>query len=194
MKTILSITSIILFSLLISFSSCNDDAENPDVIQLLVNSSVEAGSSNPNKWYVGPEGDYQTSWTSEHSFTGDKSLLIASDNDVGKFTYWYQRIVEDIPHGQRLKLSSMIKLDKVDPNGEGVAIAVRGDDENQKRVFFYTTQGDIPIRGDEDWQEYFVEMKSNITEDVSTIYVFLILSDNTFGTVYFDDIKLETIN
>lgn len=99
MKTLLSISSVILFVLFVSLSSCNDDSESPDVIQLLINSSVEAGSSKPNKWYVGPEGDYQTSWTSEHSFSGDKSLMISSDNDVGKFSYWYQRIAADIPHG-----------------------------------------------------------------------------------------------
>ena len=194
MKTLQTITSIIILALLITVSSCNDNSEDPDVIQLLINSSVEAGSSSPNKWFVGPVGDYQTSWTSEHSFTGSKSLMIASNNDIGQFTYWFQRIVENIPHGRRLKLSSMIKLDQVDPNSEGVAIAVRGDDEDQNSVFFFTTQGDIPIRGDEDWQEFYVEMKSTIAEDVSTIYVFLILSDDTFGTVYFDDIKLETIN
>lgn len=193
MKT-LNFIPLFIISILIISSSCNDDSPNPDVIQLLINSSVEAGNQQPNKWYVGPEGTYQTSWTYDHSFTGVKSLLISSDNDIGEFTYWYQSIIEDIPHGSRMRLSSMIKLDNVDPNSDGAAIAVLGDDQDRQRVFFYTTQGDIPIRGDQDWTKFSVDMKSNIQEEVTRLWVFLILGNNTEGRVYFDDITLETIN
>jgi len=189
----LNFIPLFIIPILIISSSCNDDSPNPDVIQLLINSSIEAGNQQPNKWYVGPEGTYQTSWTDDHSFTGVKSLLISSDNDVGEFTYWSQYIGEDIPHGRRLRLSCMIKLDNVDPNSDGVSIAVRGDDD-QQGVFFYTTQGDVPIRGNEDWAEFSIDMKSNIPDEVTRMWVFLILLDNTQGKVYFDDITLETIN
>lgn len=194
MKTHIRITLISLI-LLGSFSACNDDPANPDVIQLLVNSSVEAGSQQPNKWFANTNGgNYVTAWSDDHAFTGSKSLKIISDENVGEFAYWYQSIQSDIPHGRRLKLSSMIKLDHVDMNSDGVSIAVRGDDNLGKRVFFYTTQGDIPISGVEDWENYSIEMKSNIPEEVSSLWVFLILLDDTKGTVYFDDILLETIN
>jgi hypothetical protein len=190
----LNFIPLFIISILIISSSCNDDSPNPGVIQLLINSSVEAGNQKPNKWYVGPEGTYQTSWTDEHSFTGEKSLLISSDNDVGEFSYWYQSVGKDIPYGRRLRLSSMIKLDNVDPNSDGVAIAVRGDDQDRQRVYFYTTQGDIPIRGDQDWTKFSVDMKSNIQEEATRLWVFLILGNNTEGRVYFDDITLKTIN
>ena len=194
MKTLFSI-ALISFMFLLLFSSCDDDPANPDVIQLLINSSVEAGSQRPNKWFANTNnGNYVTAWSSEHAFSGTKSLKITSDNDVGEFAYWYQSFNDDIPYGRRLKLSSMIKLENVDPNSEGVSIAVRGDDDLGKSVFFYTSQGDIPIHGNEDWKSYSIEMKSNIPEDVSKLWVFLILLNDTKGTVYFDDIKLETIN
>ena len=61
-------------------------------------------------------------------------------------------------------------------------------------MFFYTTGGDIPIRGDQDWEEYSIDMKSAIPESTNSILVFLILLNDTHGTVFFDDIKLETIN
>jgi hypothetical protein len=72
-------------------------------------------------------------------------------------------------------------------------MVIRGDDENGS-VFFHTTQGDVPIRGDQDWTKYSIDMKSAIPESVGTIMVFLVLSGNAKGTVYFDDIMLETIN
>ena len=190
----LNLIPLLAISFLLYLPSCNDNSPDPDVIQLLINSSVEAGNQQPNKWWVGPGGSHQTSWTNGHSFTGEKSLLISSDNDVGEFTYWYQSVGEDIPIGRRLRLSSMIKLDNVDPNSDGVSIAVRGDDKDQQSVFFYTTQGDVPIRGNADWEKYSIEMKSNIPDEVTRMWVFLILLDNTQGKVYFDDITLETIN
>lgn len=186
-------STLILSILLISFSSCNDESSRPDVIQLLINSSSEAGSQSPNKWYAN-SGSYLTEWSSDHSFTGSKSLMISSDNDVGNFGYWTQSVRNDIPHGRRLRLSCMIKLDNVDPNSEGVSIAIRGDGDDNKSVFFYTTQGDIPIRGNHDWEKYSIDMKSEIPETVNSLLVFLILLNDTYGTVYFDDIALETIN
>ncbi len=185
----------VMFVLPLLISSCKDESENPDSIQLLINSSVEAGSSTPNKWF-GVPGDYQASWTDEHAFSGSKSLMITSPGNDGKFGYWVQSFSNDIPHGKRLRLRAMIKLDGVDPTSEGVSIVIRGDDDEMTdhSVFFYTTQGDVPIRGDEDWKEYTLEMKSNIPETVYRIHVFLVLLDDTMGTVYFDDITLETIN
>lgn len=184
-----------MFVLLLLISSCRDESANPDTIQLLINSSVEAGSSAPNKWFNVP-GDYQASWTDAHAFSGSRSLMIQSQGNNGKFGYWVQSIYKDIPYGRRLRLRAMIKLDGVGPTSDGVSIVIRGDDDEMtdKSVFFYTTQGDVPIRGNEDWREYTLEMKSNIPETVDKILVFLVLLDDTEGTVYFDDITLETIN
>jgi hypothetical protein len=184
-----------IFVFMLMIFSCTDESENPDSIQLLINSSVEAGSSTPNKWFDFP-GDYQASWTDAHAFSGSKSLMIQSLGNDGKFGYWVQSIYKDIPYGRRLRLSAMIRLDGVDPANDGVSIVIRGDDDEDpdKSAFFYTTQGDVPIRGDEDWKEYTLEMKANIPETVDKIHVFLVLLDDTEGTVYFDDIKLETVN
>lgn len=76
MKTIPTIYSVILLVFLMSFSSCNDASENPDVIQLLVNSSAEAGNATPSKWWSN-NGGYSIEWSNDHSFTGDKSLMIS---------------------------------------------------------------------------------------------------------------------
>ena len=67
----------------------------------------------------------------------------------------------------------------------------RGDDANQDGVFFYTTQGTTLISGNEPWERYSVEMIETIPEEVTKIYVFLVLLNNTKGEVYFDDISLK---
>ena len=192
MKKVNQSAYFILLTILVLFASCNDDAENPDVIQLLINSSVESGTQSPNKWFV-HDGDHQTKWSNEQSFTGDRSLMMSSDGNGVDFGYWGQSIRTDIPYGRRLRLSAMIKLDNIETDDYGVSLVIRGDDENSS-VFFYTTQGDVPIRGDQDWTKYSIDMKSAIPDSVETILVFLVLSGNAKGTVYFDDIMLETIN
>jgi hypothetical protein len=177
----------------IAVSSCNSKSYNPDIIQLLINSSVEAGGSSPNKWWANV-GSYTSAWSADQSFSGAKSLMLSSDNDAGVFGYWGQTVYADIPYGRGLRLSCMIKLEDVDPLSDGVSIAIRGDDADGNGVFFYSTQGDVPIHGNEDWTKYSIDMKSNIPESTDRILVFLILLDDTYGTVYFDDITLETIN
>jgi hypothetical protein len=192
MKTINLNAYVISFAVLISLVSCNDDAENPDVIQLLINSSVESGAQSPNKWFA-QSGDHHVEWSSDHAFTGSRSLMISSDDSGGDFGYWGQTVRTDIPYGRRLRLSSMVKLDNVETDDYGVSLVIRGDDESSS-VFFYTTQGDVPIHGNQDWTKYSIDMKSAIPESVETLLVFLVLSGNAKGAVYFDDITLETIN
>ena len=76
MKKVNQSAYFILLAFLLLFASCNDDAENPDVIQLLINSSVESGTQSPNKWFVN-DGDHYTEWSDEQSFTGDRSLMMS---------------------------------------------------------------------------------------------------------------------
>ena len=92
-----------------------------------------------------------------------------------------------------LDLPAMIKLENVVSDDTGVSLVIRGDDDSNQ-VFFYTTQGDIPILGDQDWAKYSIDMKSAIPENVTNILVFLVLTRNAKGVAYFDDITLETIN
>jgi hypothetical protein len=77
--------------------------------------------------------------------------------------------------------------------GEGVSIALRGDSETDG-VFFYSTQGDDYIAGDDGWQKYSVEMTQEaVSEEVTKLLVFVIMLDNTEGKVYFDDFELRPI-
>lgn len=180
--------TLIFISIILLFACSDNDDPNP--VQLLDNPSVEDGSQSPFNWFKN-EGSYQTNWTDEHAFEGNRSLKISSDNDIGDFGYWGQTIVEDIPYGKKLRFSCQIKLEGV--AGEGVSIALRGDSDTDG-VFFYTTQGDDYIAGTEDWQKYSIEMPWDpVSDEVTKLLVFVILLDDTEGTVYFDDFELIEI-
>ena len=155
MKSSVLCTFFILAVLSISLLSCNDESGDPAVIQLLINSSVEAGGQSPNRWFSQDADFISTEWTSEQFFIDSKSLKISSDNDDDDFGYWGQRVRDDIPFGRRLRLSAMIKLENVVSDDTGVSLVIRGDDDSNQ-VFFYTTQGDIPILGDQDWAKYSI--------------------------------------
>ena len=180
--------------IMLIFSSCSEDTPDPEVIQLLFNTSAEEGTSSPSNWWPN-ERDCSCTWTEEQAFLDSRSLKLASDEGAGTFCYWIQTINRDIPYGRQLRLSAMIKLDQIDPDSEGVSIAIRGDDQDDNnKLWWFTTQGDIPIKGDREWEKYSLVTKSVIPKYVDKIYVFLLLGPNTKGAVYFDDIKLEAIN
>ena len=149
---------------------------------------MEEGNQSPFSWFK-HNGSYQSEWIDSLSFDGTKSLMLTSNNDVGEFGYWGQTISKNIPYGKKLRFSCQIKL--VGVAGEGVSIALRGDNDTAG-VFFHTTQGNDYIAGNEDWRKYSVEMPSaGIPDDVTQIFVFVILLNNTEGTVYFDDFELK---
>ncbi len=187
MKTSNSISALLLLFISISFINC-DDSNDVGPSELLDNTSAEEGNQSPFSWFV-VNGDYQSEWSELQSSEGNRSLEIISDISVGKFGYWGQSVANNIPFGQKLRLSCDIKLEEV--TGAGVSIALRGDDANQKSIFFYTTQGKTLIAGSEDWKRYSVEMINAVPEEVTKIFVFLVLLTDTDGTVFFDDISLK---
>ena len=177
-----------LFLLIFTFFSC-DDSNDIKEVQLMDNPSVEDGDQSPFSWFHN-NGSYNSEWTDEHSYDGLKAIMMTSGIDNGDFGFWGQSIVSDIPYGKKLRLSCQIKLDGI--SGEGVHIAFRGDGKDvNNKIFFHTTQGTTSISGDKDWQRYSVEMIEPVSEDVTKIWVFLLLGSNTSGTVYFDEVSLQ---
>lgn len=188
MKNISTKFPVLFLVLVIAFFSCNDSSE-VNTIELLDNVSLEEGNQDPFSWFD-QSGDYLSEWTEDLAYEGTRSLKLISETPNGYFGYWGQSIVNDIPFGEKLRLSCQIKLEGV--SGNGVYIAIRGDgvDINDNK-FFYTTQGNTVISGDGDWKTYSVEMDDAVPDDTKKIWVFLILGGDTEGTVYFDNISLK---
>jgi len=88
--------------------------------------------------------------------------------------------------GSRLILKVKVKLNDV--TGNGVFIAMRGDTQSGS-AFFVTSQGNQSITGSQDFKEYTIKL-NYYPQNVSNIFIFLILDSSSTGTAYFDDIEL----
>ena len=184
---------MMLIGVIIIFTvSCDESTDPVDngPSNLLLNSDIEGGEDGlPTYWTPMQVGNYELTWSSGTSFSGTHSLKVSIDQmDTENFVGWYQTVCMYVPVNQDITFKAKIKLENV--TGDGIFIAVRGDDRNGENHYFDTTQGEREITGTHDWQEYSISFErfSNLVQCIS---VFLIYSSNTTGTVYFDDVKLE---
>lgn len=180
--------SPILCLLILIFMGCKDD--NEPAIQLLVNTDMEAGTTSPNSWFQRGETVYRTEWTTEEANSGTRSLKIsATQIDATDFAFWGQSYFGAIPIGKDVVLS--IKVKCKDVIGEGISIAIRGDNANSidTAAQFSTTQDTINITGDFDWTTYQVRL-NGIKRDIKSLSIYFVFLNNTVGTVYFDDASL----
>ena len=181
----LALVSIILLA------SCNKD--NDMVVDLLSNGNVELGVTSPDDWFSLSENDkHDVAWTEEESHSPDKSLSISIETaDSTNMALWTQTFNSNIPHGESVTLQLQIKANLI---GEGVCIAIRGDDTDfalGNGEQFVSTQGTNSITGNFDWTEFSVTL-NRVDSDIKSLSVFLVYLKETSGTVYFDDIRLNS--
>ena len=174
---------------IVLFNGCSEDEAQPG--QLLTNNDVEAGSGRPNNWWNHTgEDKYNVDWADQESFSGSRSLAISTQTaDSADFAFWAQTISTNLPRGRDVTLNVKIKSNLI---GEGVSIAIRGDDAVQptgRAEQFATTQDTSPISGSFDWAEYSVRL-ANVDASTQSLTVYLIYLESTTGEVYFDDISL----
>lgn len=156
---------------------------------ILLNDSI---NSNDTDWeFSNTTGSTHLSEISSTSFSTPGSSLKISATETSEFSFWRYRLTpEGIEQGSRLVMEVDIQLENV--TNDGIYIAIRGDSADDV-VFFNTTQGRTTINGTSSFTTYTVEIPYYI-ETVETINLFLILSGDSTGTVYFDDIKLISYN
>lgn len=177
--------------LLISCSKEDTDIEEPTVNELLSNGNLEIGSGGPLGWFrSAPCPDTGISWTEEEAFSHLKSLKISNSTLESEcFSFWGQTLDTDIPTGKSLTLRVRIKGQL---EGDGVSIAIRGDDTPEISGIgeqFATTQGVSPISGTFDWTTYSLNL-GTVEPTIQSLTVYLIYLSNTTGTVFFDDVSL----
>jgi|GEM_PF-950783 hypothetical protein len=171
------------------FNRCTDDELEPG--QLISNGNVEAGSTSPCSWWkTDSYGKYNLTSTDQESFSGRKSLNISIQNaHTDAFAYWGQTITTNIPIGMDVTLRAKIKGDL---EGEGVSIALRGDDTTSPSgpdAQFISTQYKTKITGQFNWKEYSIKL-DNVDSSTQSLTVYLIYLPKTTGHVFFDDISL----
>ena len=177
--------SIILILLII-----NCGKENR--IELLSNSSVEQGTSEPDSWRNLKHSDCTFEWSTECYVSHSHSLKISRDISSKTVGYgrWVQTTDVDIPTGKELTLSVSIKLEDVTGNGVFFELLCYDNDTNDPPKVHKTSTEQIYLLGTKDWERYSIKLL-NTPPNIESIMVFLCL--NSTGTVYFDDITLSYI-
>jgi len=170
---------------LVSLACCHKD---PDNVQMLINTDLEVGGSQPNAWIAGSNSSGSLEWTMEEAVSAKHSLKINQTTTTGS-SYWMQICNHDIPLGRHLIFSAKINGKNI--TGMGVALDIRVDNTvpGIGAGSQYANSHKTVIAGDFDWTTYTVKL-SNLNKDAKTITVFLSTLPNTTGTVYFDDISL----
>ncbi|MCK5198613.1 MAG: hypothetical protein KAR21_09695 [Spirochaetales bacterium] len=179
---------LVLVSILF-VTSCWLNPDDDQEIQLLQNTNVEDGTVDPSYWSY---SDVKCSWSNTIFKSPSHSLKVScATPDPDNFEYWCQVITDNLPIGSKPILKAYIKTDSL--NGEGVSIAIRGDDTTTPEGYaeVFTSTGDsIPIQGTMDWTLFSIQLNEVVPSDIESITVYLILLPNTSGDVYFDDITL----
>jgi hypothetical protein len=121
--------------------------------------------------------------TAHHSL----SILSSQSSTASVFSYWTITVAPDgIVPGSQLTLKVKVKTDNL--SGDGVFVALRAD-AGTTQVAFKTTQDAVEIKGTQDFVEYSVAIPT-FPDKVTDIRIYFILSGNSIGTAYFDDVSL----
>ena len=178
--------------LIVLLSSCQSFERYPDKEgALLRNGSLENGFGKPKGWWNKTIPN-KALWTKKQSYNAERSIAIKSLKDKGGFSFWAQTIKADSISGKSPILKVFIKAEEL--AGQGAAIAIRCDDTlkpDGNAEIFSTTQNRIKIIGNTDWMEYSVQLNTNISDDIKSVTIYLILLPESSGTVYFDEISLS---
>ena len=184
----------LLFFMPLLFISCSkedNDVQDLASNELLSNGNLEIGSGGPLGWFrSAPCPDTRMLWTEEEAFSLLKSFKMSNSTLESQcFSFWGQNLNTDIPTGKSLTLRVRIKGQL---EGEGVSIAIRGDDTPEisgTGERFATTQDSSPISGTFDWTTYSLSLDM-VEPTIQSLTVYLTYLPNTTGDVFFDDVSL----
>ncbi len=131
--------------------------------------------------------------TDAFAASGQYSSMLKADDIDSPDEFWYllQEIEPtDIPVGAPVSLS--VKVKTVDLSGNGFEIALSGTHEFEPFSGIYRSSFDFTrhVQGDNDWQEYTLEVPA-FPANMNRLRILLIISPNTTGEVYFDDVRLH---
>ena len=168
----------------------SSDASAP--VTGLVNGDMESGSYSPDNWWFGSGNNslFNFKWNTSEYLSATHSLKISSDNSGDNFSFWAQTISADKLIGKKITLNVNIK--SVNLDGQGVYIAIRGDDTappSGSAEAFATTQGNKQISGTFDWKKFDVTL-DKVPSDIKSLTFYLIYGTKTSGSVFFDDVSL----
>jgi hypothetical protein len=171
------------------------------LVELSSNGDMEAVDPvNPNyaeDWSVRaanfhPPNNYTYRRTDAYSASGDYSVMLKASDVDSENEFWYlvQEIdATEIPVGVKLEMS--VKVRTAGLQGSGFEVALSGRNEYEQGTGLYRSSFDMTrqVSGNTDWEEYTLTVES-FPESIQQLEIYLIISPNTVGEVYFDDLRL----
>ena len=181
---ILNRSAGLLCGILLLVSACSDDDDQ--TTKQIVNDDLEGSIA----WQfvnVAPASHAGVLVNSVSASSSHSLSITSSEAKSDGFSFWRLDITpSDIHVGAPLELTVKVRVTNV--TGNGVYVALRGDD-NSNNIFFESTQGVQTINGTADFNTYTVKLDS-YPEGVKHVYIFLILDASSTGSANFDDISL----
>jgi len=181
---VLNRTAGLFCGILLLVSACSDDDDQ--ATKQIVNDDLEGSIA----WQfvnVAPASHAGVLVNSVSASSSHSLSITSSEAKSDGFSFWRLDITpSDIHLGAPLELTVKVRVTNV--TGNGVYVALRGDD-NSNNIFFESTQGVQTINGTADFNSYTVKLDS-YPEGVKHIYIFLILDASSIGSANFDDISL----
>lgn len=196
--------TLIAFILFFTFA-CSFDDEVRMYVSLDSNGDMEevdpVNSSYALGWSLraenfNPPNNYTYRRTDKYAASGSYSAMLKADEVDSPDEFWYliQEIdIQDIPLGAELTLR--IKVKTVNLQGKGFEVAMYGQHEFEPHSGIYRSSYEVTkqVSGDNDWEEYVMQIPA-FPSNLRNLNVLLILSPNTTGEVYFDDLKLGYVS
>ncbi len=188
---------------LLAVYSCAIDADSIGKINTLeINGGMEdASASDPNiaeGWalrFYNQQGkdNFKYERTDRFSSNGQYSSMLKVDAIASPDEFWYlaQELKDtELLPGSAVELS--VKVKTVNLQGNGFEIALQGHHRFNQDLGFYRSSYDVTqeVSGDNDWTEYKINIYS-FPENINGMDIYLIMSPNTTGELYFDEVSLK---
>lgn len=159
--------------------------------EIPINSTVDTSEEDwvfINQFDENNDNNRTASRTNELSNGAGFSLKIKGESMVNEngFSFWRLIIPPDVKVGSQLEAKAKIKTENI--SGRGIVLSIRGDN-NQSDNFPFIRSTSEEIKDTQGFKEYSVTLDYYPT-GVDEIRIYLVMSSQTTGTVYFDDIQL----
>ena len=181
-------SSIFLFVIFVFclFSCESSEEAYIEPVGLLYAQSFEE-ETNEFSPYSNSSQDYKFEWTEEEAFDGKQSLIIEGLNNSSDFAFWWIPFY-DFEIGKPLK--ARIRVKTKDINGSGFAFNMFA---RVKDVTGGVASGTASRKTtDGEWITIETELNKIPEEDFDRIDLYMLLSNNTTGIVYFDKLEIFT--
>jgi len=179
--------------------SCSDNPVKSEfVAQLLLNSDLETGSSEPEHWYTSTKSHedtmYRCLWTEEEASSPSRSLMIelAPEDGYKDGALWAQSIQIEPGTYQGMDLNLEVAVMMKNVFGTGISMVITTRSQSGRLLQAVTDEDSYSTPESRYWRSSSLRLE-NLSSETRTISVILSMKYHTNGTIYFDDITLSVL-